>query len=80
MYSDGFFVNLMYLYYLSFEHVYMYKPYTSGAINGEFYIVGLGFLGVSDSSLEKLLKIQAGFAENLTFSRAPTFQIILLCK
>ena len=41
MYSDGFFVNLMYLYFLSFETVYLYKPYTSGAINGEFYIDSL---------------------------------------
>lgn len=67
MYSDGFFVNLLYLYFLSFETVYLYKPYTSGAINGEFYIVGINFLGVSKEELEDLLIIQDNFEENMTF-------------
>lgn len=67
MYSDGFFVNLLYLYFLSFETVYIYKPYTSGAINGEFYIVGINFLGVSKEELEDLLTIQDNFEENMTF-------------
>lgn len=65
--SSGFFVNLLYLYFLSFETVYLYKPYASGSISGEFYIIGLGFLGVSDDELEKLLKIQDNFEENNTF-------------
>ena len=67
MYSDGFFVNLLYLYFLSFETVYLYKPYTSGTINGEFYIVGINFLGVSKEELEDLLIIQDNFEENMTF-------------
>jgi len=65
--SSAYFVSLLYLYFLSFETVYLYKPYASGSVSGEFYIVGLGFLGVSDEELEKLLKLQDDFEENNAF-------------
>jgi hypothetical protein len=37
--------------------VSLFKPYSSNPDSGEFYVVGQGFLGVDDESLERLYKI-----------------------
>ena len=55
--AAGFFIGFLYLYYLAFTEVSLFKPYTSNPDSGEFYVVGRGFLGVDDESLERLYKI-----------------------
>lgn len=65
--STGFFINLLYLYYCYFSKLYLYKPYSSSPFSGEFYIVGKDFTGISDSDLNKLLKVQDNFEENQVF-------------
>ena len=65
--ATGFFVNLMYLYYMYFDKLYLYKPYSSNPYSGEFYIVGKNFTGISDEDLEKLLKVQDDFSANCCF-------------
>jgi hypothetical protein len=65
--STGFFVNLLYLYYMYFDKLYLYKPYSSNPQSGEFYIVGKNFLGISDINLEKLLTVQDNFTEHQVF-------------
>ena len=42
----------------------MFKPYTSNSDSGEFYLVGKGFLGVSNSVIEKLYNILDKFKPN----------------
>jgi 23S rRNA U2552 (ribose-2'-O)-methylase RlmE/FtsJ len=55
--AAGFFIGFLYLYYLAFSEVSLFKPYTSNPDSGEFYVVGQGFLGVDDESLDRLYKI-----------------------
>jgi hypothetical protein len=55
--AAGFFIGFLYLYYLAFAEVSLFKPYTSNPDSGEFYVIGQGFLGVDDESLERLYKI-----------------------
>ena len=65
--AGGQFVNMIYLYSLMFKKVYLFKPYTSRPSSGEFYVIGKGFLGVSDSELDKLLDILDNFELNQTY-------------
>ena len=55
--AAGFFIGFLYLYYLAFAEVNLFKPYTSNPDSGEFYVVCQGFLGVDDNELERLYKI-----------------------
>ena len=55
--AAGFFIGFLYLYYLAFSEVNLFKPYTSNPDSGEFYVIGQGFLGVDDNELERLYKI-----------------------
>ena len=65
--ASGFFVGLTYLYSLLYRNVYLVKPYTSRPSSGEYYVVGKGFVGLSDDILDKLLKILDNFEINQTF-------------
>jgi hypothetical protein len=62
--ATGFFMGFIYMYYLMFEEVILYKPYTSDPSSGEFYVIGKNFRGCSDSLLEKLLAFQDKFELN----------------
>lgn len=62
--ASGFFLGFLYLYYISFEQVSLFKPYSSNPDSGEFYVVGINFLGVSEMEIEKLYKILDGFKYN----------------
>ena len=62
--ASGFFLGFLYLYYLAFEQVNLFKPYTSNPDSGEFYVVGRGFKGVSETQLNKLYKILDNFEFN----------------
>jgi hypothetical protein len=62
--ASGFFIGFLYLYYLAFEQVNLFKPYTSNPDSGEFYLVGRGFKGVSETQLNKLYKILDNYEFN----------------
>lgn len=61
--SVGFFISLMYLYVKLFEHIYFYKPMTSGVTTGEFYIIGIKYKNniteeLKDTLIYKLEKFE----------------------
>jgi hypothetical protein len=64
----GFFLGFIYLYYLAFNRVSLFKPYTSNPDSGEFYVVGEGFHSIGnhllDELLERLYKILERFELN----------------
>ena len=62
--GGGQFVSMIYLYSLMFENVHLFKPYTSRPSSGEFYVIGKGFLGVSDTELKKILSLLDNFTVN----------------
>jgi hypothetical protein len=62
--ATGFFVSFIYLYYLAFEEVSLFKPYSSDMTSGEFYVIGKGFRGIDDSILERLYKVIDNFEVN----------------
>ena len=53
--ATGFFIQMMYLYYLTFDEVYFAKPMTSSLTSGEFYLIGRGFRPISDDFYAGLL-------------------------
>jgi len=55
--ASGFFLGFIYLYYIAFEELSLFKPYTSNPDSGEFYVIGEGFNGIDDNELERLYKI-----------------------
>ena len=67
--GSGFFVSFMYLYYLMFEEVRLIKPHTSSPNSGEYYVVGLRFIGIDDKVLSKLIKCLDDFKVNNSFFR-----------
>ena len=62
--SSGFFINYLYLYYVVFDSIRLFKPHTSNADTTEFYIIGKGFTGIENSQLEKLFKLLDNFELN----------------
>ena len=65
--ATSFFIGFMYLYYLAFADVELFKPYSSDMTSGEFYVVGKGFRGLgSDDTevLERLFRVLEQFEAN----------------
>ena len=62
--ATSFFISFMYLYYIAFEEVNLFKPYTSDATSGEFYVICKGFKGIDEHQLEKLYSILQRFKTN----------------
>ena len=62
--TSGFFINYLYLYYVVFDSIRLFKPHTSNADTTEFYIIGKGFTGIENSQLEKLFKLLDNFELN----------------
>jgi hypothetical protein len=65
--ATSFFVGIMYLYYLAFADVNLFKPYSSDMTSGEFYVVGKGFrgLGIDDEAvLARLYTVLEQFQAN----------------
>jgi hypothetical protein len=62
--ATSFFVSYIYLYYITFEDVSIFKPYSSDLSSGEFYIIGKNFIGIDNSSLERLYKCLDNFKTN----------------
>jgi len=63
---NNFFIGYLYLYYTLFDSISLYKPNTSNADNGEFYVIGKGFKGVNEEQLESLFKLLDKFVINTT--------------
>ena len=61
---SGFFISYLYLYYILFDSVSLYKPNSSNSDNGEFYVIGKGFKGITEQQLENLLSILEYFIFN----------------
>jgi hypothetical protein len=64
--SNWMFISYLYLYYITFNTISLYKPNTSFADNGEFYVIGKGFLGIEEDSLNNLYKFLDTFQLNDT--------------
>ena len=62
--ATSFFISFMYLYYIAFEEVNLFKPYTSDATSGEFYVICKGFKGIDENQIEKLYTILNKFKTN----------------
>lgn len=62
--SINFYISLLYLYYLAFENVSLFKPYSSDMTSGEFYVIGKGFKGIDDTSIQKCYDILKDFKLN----------------
>jgi hypothetical protein len=65
--ATSFFVGFMYLYYLAFSDVTLFKPYSSDMTSGEFYVVGKGFRGLGedeDAVLGRLYRVLERFEVN----------------
>lgn len=66
-YGSGYFLNLVYLYYIHFREVQLIKPHTSSPNSGEFYLVGIDFQGIDNKKLEKLYDVLENYTENKCF-------------
>jgi len=65
--ATSFFIGFMYLYYLAFADVSLFKPYSSDMTSGEFYVVGKGFRGLGadeDAVLARLYRVLEKFETN----------------
>jgi hypothetical protein len=65
--ATSFFVGFIYLYYLAFSDVTLFKPYSSDMTSGEFYVVGKGFRGLGedeDAFLGRLYRVLEQFEVN----------------
>jgi hypothetical protein len=65
-YASGTFMCIIFLYYLMFETVHLFKPVTSSPISGEFYVVGQKFKGLSYKHYSKLLDTIQNYKINQT--------------
>lgn len=63
--ASSFFISYLYLYYLAFEEVSLFKPYSSDMTSGEFYVIGKGFNGeLIDDILERVYNALDNFKVN----------------
>jgi len=65
--SFGLYLSIIKMYTLMFKKVHLVKPSTSADDSGEYYIVGINFIGCSDDNRKKLLEILDKFETNITF-------------
>ena len=62
--ATSFFIGFLYLYFITFEKVNLFKPYTSNPDSGEFYVIGTGFKGIDEQHLTNLYSILDNFKLN----------------
>ena len=62
--SSNFFIGYLYMYYVAFDSVSLFKPNTSYPDTREFYVIGKGFKGITDKQLDNLFKILDTFLLN----------------
>lgn len=70
--GNGFFVNLMLVYYLNFKTIKFYKPITSHPSSEEFYVIGNGFRGFDKEEYIIFLNIMKNFETNGCFYQKDT--------
>ena len=58
-----YFINYLYLYYILFDSISLYKPNSSKMNNGEFYVIGKGFKGITTEQLENLFNVIDNFTD-----------------
>ena len=61
--GNGYSVNIIYLYQQYFNKVIIMKPITSNPRSSEYYLIGIGFKGISDIELNKLYDILNNFSK-----------------
>ena len=59
--GNGYSVNIIYLYQQYFNKVIIMKPVTSNPRSSEYYIIGIGFKGISDEELNILYNVLQNF-------------------
>ena len=62
--QSWFFISIVYLYYITFDSIHLYKPHSSDPESSEFYIVGKGFKEINNTQLENLFTILKHFKVN----------------
>ena len=55
--STNFFIGYLYLYYIMFDSLSLYKPTSSNSNNREFYVIGKKFKGINSKELKNLYTI-----------------------
>ena len=65
--SNGFFVNIMLIYYLNFKTIEFYKPITSDINDLEFYVIGKDFSGISKENYNIFMNAMKNFETNMCF-------------
>ena len=55
--STNFFIGYLYLYYIMFDSLSLYKPTSSNSNNHEFYVIGKKFKGITKHELKNLYNI-----------------------
>jgi hypothetical protein len=51
--ESDYFMGYLYMYCIIFDSISLYKPNTSKPDNGEFYVIGKGFKGITDEQLDE---------------------------
>jgi len=64
--SSIFFIGYLYMYFIAFDSMSLYKPNSSNIDNGEFYVICKGFNGIDDKQLNNLYTILDNFKLNNT--------------
>ena len=78
--ASSFFISYIYLYYLTFDEVSLFKPYSSDMTSGEFYVVGKGFRGLADDMLDKLYRVLDNFKINQALFPKETISLSFLMQ
>ena len=65
--SNGFFINMMYIYYYYFDEINFYKPITSNSSSIEFYIIANNFRGINEENYEEFANILRYLKKNVCF-------------
>ena len=64
--SSIFFIGYLYMYFIAFDSMSLYKPNSSNTDNGEFYVICKGFNGIDDKQMNNLYTILDNFKLNNT--------------
>ena len=62
--QSWFFISVLYLYYITYDSINLYKPHSSDPESSEFYIVGKGFKEITNTHLDNLFSILKNFKVN----------------
>lgn len=63
--GNGFFINLVYIYYYYFDEIKFYRPVSSSSENQEFYIIGNNFRGIEEKNFTEFINVLKNFKRNL---------------